>query len=404
MAARQVQVVLPYSKDKDKARTKKIIHTVRGLPFVYGLSIFEGKREKLVVFRVTPKATGKCFYALQSLGVGRDFGQVDIVALHITVPRINVRKKPLRKRLQITDRYSVEEICRMVEAQNVFTFDYLVFVLSAAVIACLGLTTNSGAVVVAAMLISPLMGPIVAVALGLAIQEWSMVRRGFINELAGTLLVLLTGFFWGLGTSDFPGLWETDEQESRGTYWASVAGIGIAIPSGVAVGVAIAGGGASSPIVGVAISASLLPPIANAGMHFAQALMLRLTEQTSANDWETSCRIGGYSLLLFGTNFVCIVFSALLLFRVKGVKRRRVDVSALVKQAEEKPRTEEDLNMSADNRSTFCDEHDRYCTEEEEDEEEHGHLAVEGPGATSSGDVETVTLTTNPFNDDGDDP
>jgi ABC-type nickel/cobalt efflux system permease component RcnA len=103
----------------------------------------------------------------------------------------------------------------MVEAQNVFTFDYLVFVLSAAVIACLGLTTNSGAVVVAAMLISPLMGPIVAVALGLAIQEWSMVRRGFINELAGTLLVFLTGFFWGLGTSVFPGLWETDEQEVR---------------------------------------------------------------------------------------------------------------------------------------------------------------------------------------------
>jgi uncharacterized membrane protein len=55
----------------------------------------------------------------------------------------------------------VEEICRFVEAQNVCNFDYLVFVLSAAVIACLGLATNSAAVVVAAMLISPLMGPIV---------------------------------------------------------------------------------------------------------------------------------------------------------------------------------------------------------------------------------------------------
>ncbi len=30
--------------------------------------------------------------------MGQDFGHVDIVALHITVPRINVRKKPLRKR------------------------------------------------------------------------------------------------------------------------------------------------------------------------------------------------------------------------------------------------------------------------------------------------------------------
>jgi hypothetical protein len=57
MAARQVQVILPFYDSKDKARTKYIIHTVRGLPFVYGLSVFDGKREKLVVFRVTPKAT-----------------------------------------------------------------------------------------------------------------------------------------------------------------------------------------------------------------------------------------------------------------------------------------------------------------------------------------------------------
>lgn len=102
-------------------------------------------------------------------------------------------------------------------------------------------------------------------------------------------------------------------------------------------------------------------------------------------------------MLLFGTNFVCIVFSALLLFRVKGVKRRRVDVSALVKQAEEKPRTEDDLNLSTDNRSTFEGGDDRDCLEEE-----HGHLAVEGPGATSSGDMETTTLTINPFDDDDD--
>jgi uncharacterized membrane protein len=177
-----------------------------------------------------------------------------------------------------------------------------------------------------------------AVALGVAIREWPMVMRGLANEILAILLVFLTGFVWGLGASPFSGPWETDEQESRGTYWASVAGVGIAIPSGVAVAVAIAGGGASSPIVGVAISASLLPPIANAGMHFSLGLMQLLwPNETATDDWENSFRIGGYSLLLFGTNFVCIVLSALLLFRVKGVKRRKVDVSALVKQAEEMP-------------------------------------------------------------------
>jgi hypothetical protein len=140
----------------------------------------------------------------------------------------------------------VEEICRFVEAQNVCNFDYLVFVLSAAVIACLGLATISAAVVVAAMLISPLMGPIVgtlsavthsndlhnnsrsvasapnrivcvAVALGAAIREWGMVVRGLTNELLGTLLVFITGFVWGLGTSTFSGPWDTDEQLVRPT-------------------------------------------------------------------------------------------------------------------------------------------------------------------------------------------
>lgn len=70
--ARQFQVTLPYLAEKEKARTKNVVHMLRGLPFVYGLSTFEGKRDRLVIFRVTPKATGKCIYALQSVGVRVD--------------------------------------------------------------------------------------------------------------------------------------------------------------------------------------------------------------------------------------------------------------------------------------------------------------------------------------------
>jgi len=60
----------------------------------------------------------------------------------------------------VSDRASIEEIDEAVSAGNVLTFNYVVLLLCAALIACIGLATNSATVIIAAMLISPLMGPI----------------------------------------------------------------------------------------------------------------------------------------------------------------------------------------------------------------------------------------------------
>ena len=55
------------------------------------------------------------------------------------------------------------------------------------------------------------------------------------------------------------------EIQSRGTVWGLVSGLFTAIPSGVGVALAITGGGINA-LVGVAISASILPPIVNCGL------------------------------------------------------------------------------------------------------------------------------------------
>ena len=59
-------------------------------------------------------------------------------------------------------RLKVAEVLTRIQAGAQFTFDYLMLLILAAVIAFFGLTENSSVVLVASMLVSPMMGPILA--------------------------------------------------------------------------------------------------------------------------------------------------------------------------------------------------------------------------------------------------
>jgi uncharacterized membrane protein len=85
---------------------------------------------------------------------------------------------------------SVEEIRSSINGQSRLTFDYLVMVAAAALIAGVGIITDSSVTVVASMLVSPLMGPILCAAFGIAVCRWDMVWRGVRNELYGVRIIL----------------------------------------------------------------------------------------------------------------------------------------------------------------------------------------------------------------------
>ncbi|KNC53609.1 uncharacterized protein AMSG_01319 [Thecamonas trahens ATCC 50062] len=198
---------------------------------------------------------------------------------------------------------------------NHLTFNYLGFVVVAALIADVGLATDSPAVVVASMLVSPLMGPIMAVTFGTAMRDAAMVRKGLRNEIIGFALCYLFGMLWGFGAWPFPDLWGTNEQISRGTASGVYAGIALAIPSGAGVALATTGGGISA-LVGVAISAALLPPICLSGMYVAYGLVLWFRSKP----YTDAMYISMYSLILFAVNFVLIYAMALLFFRLKKIR------------------------------------------------------------------------------------
>lgn len=117
------------------------------------------------------------------------------------------------------------------------------------------------------MLISPLMGPIIAAIFGTVIKDHSLRRLGLKNELLGILMAVFVGFLFGMvvcTTDDRYSIGEglTDEMIARCELHSLIVGVFTAIPSGAAAAIGILGGNIGS-LVGVAISASLLPPAVN---------------------------------------------------------------------------------------------------------------------------------------------
>jgi len=97
-------------------------------------------------------------------------------------------------------------------------FDYIALLTIASVIGGVGLATNNSVSIVASMLVSPLMGPVMACTFGTMVNKWSLVRLGVWSELCSLLLCIVVGFCVGLVTMAVgtKGAWPTVEMRTRG--------------------------------------------------------------------------------------------------------------------------------------------------------------------------------------------
>ena len=269
--------------------------------------------------------------SLCEFGVGVSFGTVSI--LNTEVSRVPEHKRAVKASEgenddlvkfsnTVTARLMLERVVEQTNNAATFSFDFLVLCIVAALLAGVGLATNNPVIVVASMLVSPLMGPILAITFGTSIKNWAMVRLGLVSEFLALGLCILSGFIVGLGFAPYGTAlnWPTGEMASRGAPSALIIGLTIAIPSGAGVALSVLGNNTSS-LVGVAISASLLPPMVNCGMCLAYAIV---GNSWDARDGESVDRlkyleIGGISFFLTILNILCIYFVALGLFYVKEV-------------------------------------------------------------------------------------
>lgn len=164
----------------------------------------------------------------------------------------------------------------------------------AILIASIGLNVNSTAVIIGAMLISPLMGPIVGIGFALAMYDFTLLRRAFKNLLGATLLSLAVSTLYFLVSPFKDADSELLARTSPNLYDVFIAFIG-----GLVGAIALTRVEKGNPIPGVAIATALMPPLCTAGYGLA-------TQQ-----WAYC----GGALYLFGINCVFIALATLLVVR-----------------------------------------------------------------------------------------
>lgn len=182
------------------------------------------------------------------------------------------------------------------------TFDssYLTMNILAAIIASYGLFANSPAVVIGAMIVAMLLGPIAGIALALVESNMPLLRKGFTTLAGGAVGVVVTAYILGLIHRDIP---LTNEIMARTA--PNLIDLMIALAGGAAGAYATVSPRLSVAFVGVAIATALVPPLAAASILFARG--------------EYQLGLGAF--LLAFTNMVAIQFASSLVLWLTGFRR-----------------------------------------------------------------------------------
>ncbi len=184
----------------------------------------------------------------------------------------------------MTDR---DEIVASIEKSAEFKGANLWILILAILIASIGLNVNSTAVIIGAMLISPLMGPITSLGFGVAVMDTALIRMGSKSFLLSVATSLVTSTFY---------FWITPLGEAQSEILARISptvwDVLIALCGGMAGIVGATRKSGNNVVPGVAIATALMPPLCTAGYGIAT--------------WQWNFFFGAFYLFIINSVFVAI--------------------------------------------------------------------------------------------------
>lgn len=208
-------------------------------------------------------------------------------------------KSPIRK-IPFDQR---REIIADISESSSPGFDYFLMVILSTSIATLGLITDSPAVIIGAMLVAPLMSPVIGIGLASMIGRRTLLKSSVSALLRGALLAVGLSTIITVINSYLPfvSLHELPQEIITRTH-PSPIDLMIALAGGFAAAYSLTEERLSAALPGVAIATALMPPICTVGIGVA---LLR---------WD----VAGGAILLFITNAVTIAFAAAFVFFLRG--------------------------------------------------------------------------------------
>jgi len=226
-------------------------------------------------------------------------------------PNSNPPKKTLRKRLRlllrnlrkpITPERRAEVQIRLREASRP-EFSYYLLVVLSSVIASMGLLVNSPAIIIGAMLVAPLMSPIIGIGLASITGDERLIRDSILALFLGAALAVLIATLITWINLQLPFILLDDiPSEVMARTRPSPIDLAVALAGGSAAAFALAMPSISAALPGVAIATALMPPVCSVGVGIAMGRF----------------EVAGGAFLLFLTNAVTIAFAATVVFFILG--------------------------------------------------------------------------------------
>lgn len=305
MSARLVEIIVP---DAEVPQTKAII--ARHCSRFWQEPVPDGLEKYSCV--VLSRSTEPLIAELDENFKGIEGFSVLVLEVEAVLPEIagleeiapspsGERKPPSKLEVFFTrDRISTNELYDDIEASLELRPNYLLTVILSALIAALGMHSGQTAVVIGAMIIAPLLGPTMAMAMAATVGDKALGRKAIITLATGILAALVFTYLLGMFIEVNPLV-----PELRNRSIVHPADIALALACGAA-GVLAFSQGASLSLVGVMIAVALVPPIAAAGLFFGSGQEM----------------LGFKALFLLATNLVCINVAGIVTFLMQGLPPR----------------------------------------------------------------------------------
>jgi uncharacterized hydrophobic protein (TIGR00341 family) len=233
-----------------------------------------------------------------------------IISVEATIPRIETAEKaketkeeessePWKKPLKGI-RVSREELYNDISDGVQLSGIYIALVSLSTIVAALGVIRDNTAVVIGAMVIAPLLGPNVGLALATTLGDFRLFIKSVKSNLSGLAvafsLSVLLGFIFSVDETVYQIASRTD---------VHLSDITLALASGAA-GVLAYTVGMSSAVIGVMVAVALLPPLVTAGL--------------LVGDFKFD--LAFFAFLLLITNVICVNLAAVVTFILQGVRPR----------------------------------------------------------------------------------
>lgn len=193
-----------------------------------------------------------------------------------------------------------QKLLKSIREQSEPTLTYWTMNALSTVIACYGLFTNSPAVVIGAMVVAMLLGPIAGISLGLMDKDKDLFKTALFSLFAGVVWILLIAFVIGAIHHSVP-----LTHEIIALTDPTLFDLMIALAGGAAGAIAIVSPQISTAIVGVANATALVPPLSATGILLAH------------DKWAMA---GGAFTLAF-TNVVAIQFAFATVLWLNGYRK-----------------------------------------------------------------------------------